>query len=96
MEKYSNYRIGVGARIDFPDVPSLFLEVLIKLSAGDSGIFNLSTLEKSVNCLKKLHKRGYSLTYQDDNWVSCEKKLPLLNPNEEYLAVSSLLKISLR
>ena len=90
VETYPNYRIGVGARIDLPDNPHLFLEVLIKLS-GDSGEFDLSTLEKSVNFLKVLQARGYALVYEDANWVSCETKLPLSNPNSEYTVISSLL-----
>ena len=86
-----NYRIGVGARIDLSDDPHFFLEVLINLS-GNSSEFDLSVLEKSVTCLKTLHARGYALTYEDAHWVSCETKLPLTNPKDEFLYASSLLK----
>ena len=92
LTKHSNYRIGVGARVDRSDKPSLFLEGLIRLSGDFGSNFDLLTLERSVNCLKLLHARGYSLTYEDANWISCDTNLLMTNPNEEYVVVSSMLK----
>jgi hypothetical protein len=90
LEKNQTYRIGVGARIDSPDAPSFFVEVLINLSDGH-GEVDLPRLEKTVICLNALHTRGYLLAY-DGNSVSCESKKGFQNLNDEYSAVKALMK----
>ena len=90
LEKTSSYRIGVGARIDSPNPPSFFLEVIMKLSTKN-GEVNLPNLEKTLHSLKKLKKRGYSLTYQDDNSISCEKTTSLHEISQEYETAKSII-----
>jgi hypothetical protein len=90
LEKTSLYRIGVGARAEAGGA-SFFLEVLLALSAGSDEV-DLGHLEKALNCLKTLKARGYLLTFEDNNKISCEATLKVGNPNQEYLAVKSVLK----
>ncbi|MCW4010885.1 MAG: hypothetical protein NWF05_09750 [Candidatus Bathyarchaeota archaeon] len=85
------YRIGVGARENPPDAPVFFVEVVVNL-ADESGEVDLPRLEQAISCLKTLQARGYTLTYEDGNCISCETTNPLQNPNEEYAAVEALMK----
>jgi hypothetical protein len=91
LEKNHAYRIGVGARANLPDASSFFVEVIINLSPKN-GEVDLWRLEKTLSCLKKLKTKGYSLTYEDGNCISCETTKPIQNLNEEYTALKSLKK----
>jgi hypothetical protein len=91
LQKTGAYRIGVGARANPPNAPSFFVEVMVRL-ADASGEVDLPRLERAIGCLKALQARGYALTYEDGNCISCETKNALQNPNEEILAVEALMK----
>jgi hypothetical protein len=91
LQKDPIYRIGVGARANPPDASSFFIEIVINLS-DESGEVNLPRLDRVIRCLKILQKRGYTLTYEDGNCISCETKKAIKNPNEEYLTVKSFMK----
>jgi hypothetical protein len=91
LHKTSTYRIGVGARADQSqsDVPSFFLEIIIKLSKENSEL-NLPRLERTLKFLKTLQTRGYSITCQDNNSVSCEIQTSNLEIHQEYTATKKL------
>jgi hypothetical protein len=91
LDRGLSYRIGVGARFESPDNYSLFIEILIYLCPA-SGNLDLKALGKSLACLKELEKRGYSLTCQDGECVSCEITVSTGRLAEEYFAVKSLMK----
>ncbi len=91
VEKNQNYRIGIGARADTSNFVSFFVEVIINLS-HESADVDLLLLEKALSCLKKLHRKGYALAYEDGYRISGETTKVITNPNEEYLAIKSLLK----
>jgi hypothetical protein len=91
LDRNLNFRIGIGVRLKPPDAPSFFVEILIYLCPTFSKA-DLSVLEKSLACLKKLQIRNYSLTCQDGNCISCEKAVPSKQLVEEYSAVKSLIK----
>jgi len=90
LEKTLSYRIGVGARIDSPNPPSFFIEVIVKFSTEDSEV-NLPRLEKTLRLLKALQTRGYSLTYQDGNSISCETTTSINLISQEYDATKSII-----
>ena len=90
LEKTPSYRIGVGARTDSPNPPSFFIEVIVKLST-ENGEVNLPRLEKTLRLLKALQTRGYSLTYQDDNSISCETTTSIHEISQEYDAAKSII-----
>ena len=92
LEKTPNYRIGVGARLTHPNLPSFFVEVLIYLCPNHSNAY-LTTLENSLTCLKELKAGKYALTCQD-NCVSCETTLPAHKLSEEYGKVEAIMKAS--
>ena len=89
LEKTPSYRIGVGARTELPN-PTLFIEVIVKLST-ENGEVNLSRLEKALRLLKALQTRGYSLTYQDGNSISCETTTSIHEISQEYDAAKSII-----
>lgn len=83
LEKTTSYRIGVGARTDPQNPPSFFIEVIVRLSTENDDV-NLTRLEKNLHLLKALQMRGYSLTYQDDNSITCEKTIFMREICQEY------------
>ncbi len=89
LEKTPSYRIGVGARTELPN-PALFVEVIIKLST-ENGDVNLSRLEKTLRLLEALQTRGYSLTYQDGNSISCETTTSINEISQECDAAKSII-----
>jgi hypothetical protein len=91
LEKNEIFRVGVGARANSLEEPPFFIEVNIKLSK-ESGEVDLLKLSKALKCLKSLQAKGYSLTYQDDTCISCEKTKNPENIAEEYNEVITLLK----
>lgn len=90
LEKAQLYRIGVGARTNSSNSPSFFIEVIVKLST-ENGEVNLSRLDKILRLLKALQTRGYSLTYQDDNSISCETTTSIHEISQEYEAAKSII-----
>jgi hypothetical protein len=90
LEKTQIYRIGVGARGNSPSPPSFFIEVIIKLST-ESGNVNLQHLKKILTSLEAMQKEGYSLTYQDDNSISCEKTISADKILQEHDAAKTIL-----
>ena len=90
LEKTPSYRIGVGARTELPN-PTLFIEVIVKLST-ENGEVNLSRLKKTLRLLKALQTRGYSLTYQDGNSISCETTTSIHEISQECDVAESIIK----
>jgi hypothetical protein len=64
--------------------------VIVKLST-ENGEVNLPRLEKILRLLKALQTRGYSLTYQDDNTISCETTISIHELSQEYEAAKSMI-----
>jgi hypothetical protein len=93
LERNEIFRVGVGARANTLEEPPFFVEVNIKLSK-ESGEVDLHKLSKTIECLKSLQAKGFSLTYQDGTCISCEKARDIQNLTEECTAVMSLLKTS--
>ncbi|MGQ9597461.1 MAG: hypothetical protein ACUVUS_08905 [Thermoproteota archaeon] len=85
------HRIGVGVRTESLANCSFFIEILVYLCPA-SGNPDLKTMRKCIDCLKELKKRGYSLTHQDGECVSCEAIVPAERLVEEYDAVKSLIE----
>jgi len=71
LSKDNNCRIGVGARLAPSGQLSFFIEVLVYLFTEPSEI-DLPLLERKLEFLEELEKRGYSLACQDDSCISCE------------------------
>ncbi len=91
LERNKAFRIGVVARADATNHPSFFIEIIISL-APDICEVDLPHLEKTLECLKALHARRYSLTYQDDNCISCETEVSAHKIAEEYAAAKALMQ----
>ncbi len=90
LEKNQAYRIGVGARAKMPTPPSFFVEAIINMATD--GEVNLIQLERILQCLKTLKDRGYTLTYEDGNCISCETTTPIQDADKEYRAIKTLLQ----
>ncbi len=90
LEKNQAYRIGVGARAKMPTPPSFFVEAIINMATD--GEVNLIQLERILQCLKTLKDRGYTLTYEDGNCISCETTTSVQDPNKEYQTIKMVFK----
>ena len=91
LERSRNYRIGIGARLEPPDQPSFFFEILVYL-CPQSSKFDLQVLEKNLVFLKELQAREYSLSCQDDKCITCETTVPPQNLAAEYETIKSIIK----
>ena len=94
LEKNQTYRIGVGARANLPETSSFFVEVVLNLAA-ENGEVDVARLEKILAFLKAIKARGYSLTFEDGNCISCETTAAVENPSEEYFALKTMMKTTL-
>jgi hypothetical protein len=90
IERNKTYRIGIGARVE-TTTPSFFVEIIINLTL-ESNEVNIHHLEKTINCLKHLREKNYTLTYQDFNCISCEANIEPQNLTKEYTTALKLLK----
>lgn len=90
LERSSNYRIGVGARLAPSGQPSFFLEALIYL-CPESGV-DLPLMEKNLMFSRELQARGYSLSCQDDGSILCETTVPPHNLATEYETIKRITK----
>jgi len=91
LEKTQACRIGVGARVNSSPQSSFFIEVIIKLSEENSEV-NLSRLKKIFLTLEVLQERGYKLTYQDGNSISCEKTMASHEISDECTTAKKLVR----
>ena len=91
VERNEIFRVGVGAKAKALEDSTFFVEVNLKLSP-ESGEVDMLRLEKTLQCLRTLQTRGYTLTCQDDTCISCEKTRDVQNVTKEYTTVTSLLK----
>ena len=71
----ADHRLGIVATAGKDGARTFSVELLVCALEGAAEL-ELSTLEKAVNTAEKLKSRGYSLTQQDDGWITCEKQLP--------------------
>ncbi len=74
IEKTINYRIGVGVRLNMPNPPHFFVEILLYLAPGNDRV-DVTHLKKSVRALKQLQTRYSSMVFQDGNCISCEREV---------------------
>lgn len=91
LDRGLSYRIGIGVRLRSSEDYFFFIEILIYLCPA-SGDLNLETMEKLLACLKEFEKRGYYLTCQDGECISCETTVSTERLAEEYVAAKSLIE----
>jgi pyruvate formate-lyase activating enzyme-like uncharacterized protein len=91
LARMRNCRVGVGARMESPAKPIFFIEIIAILCA-DHHTLNLNSLENNMLILKKLKKRGYTFSWEEDGAVSCELEVPAENLTLEYLTAISIIK----
>lgn len=75
VTKMQNCRIGVGVRVESPETPAYFVEVLVSLCSSQHPV-NLDIAEKSLFLLRQLDERGYMLNCEEDGCISCELIVP--------------------
>ncbi len=88
LEKTSNFRLGVGVRLDSDPASHFFVEVTINLTSVNE--VSTAQLEKAVMCLRQLESRGYTLTHQNGA-VTCESTISVDGVSDECQAVRHLL-----
>jgi hypothetical protein len=72
VSKSKAYRMGIGARVASSSSAVFFVEIVVNLSP-DGGEVDLESLKKALTVLGTLKKNGYTLTFQDDSCILCEK-----------------------
>ncbi|MBD3404630.1 MAG: hypothetical protein GF411_00665 [Candidatus Lokiarchaeota archaeon] len=83
------HRIGVGVRIKPASETYYFLEVI--LSLGKSRIVkNFEELQKLINLVSVLSKRGFITKIQDDSSFLCEREMNQSDVMEEYESILNL------
>ena len=85
LTRIRDFRVGVGARLESPAKPIFFIEIIASLCA-DCSVVNLNSLENKLLILRKLKERGYVLTCEENEDVSCEHAVPSENLTLEYEA----------
>ena len=94
LTRIRDFRVGVGARLESPAKPIFFIEIIASLCA-DRSVVNLNSLENKLLILRKLKERGYVLTCEEDEAVSCELVVPSENLTLEYDAAILIIKKNL-
>lgn len=85
------YRVGVGARLESRANPTFFVEIIVSLFVGQH-VVDLHILEKNLQALKQLNKRGYQLTCEEDGVISCELAVKSENLTTEYDVARSIVE----
>jgi hypothetical protein len=91
LAKNKNYRVGVGAEIAASNQPSFFFEILVYLCSGTMKV-DLPLLEKALILLKKLQAKGFSLSCQDSNCISCQRTVMAERLVAEYEDIESIMR----
>ena len=91
LARMPNCRVGVGARLEPPEQPIFFVEIIVSL-CGSHHVVNLDFLEKNLAVLKQLRGRGYLLACEEDGTVSCELAIPSENLTAEYEAATLIIE----
>ena len=94
LARMRNCRVGVGARLESSSKPIFFVEIIASLCA-DRSVVNLNSLENKLLILRKLKERGYVLTCEEDEAISCELVVPSENLTLEYDAAILIIKKNL-
>ncbi len=91
VSRTQNCRIGVGARLESPENPVFFVEVLVSL-CGSHHPVNLDFLERKLLLLRQLEERRYVLNCEEDGCISCELTVPSKNLIAECEVTSLIIK----
>ena len=91
LTRIRDFRVGVGARLESPEHPILFIEIIGSLCA-ERHVVNLNSLEKNLAILRQLKERGYVLTCEEDGTFSCELAVPSENLAAEYEAATLIIE----
>ena len=94
LTRIRDFRVGVGARLGSPAKPIFFIEIIASLCA-DRSVVNLNSLENKLLILRKLKERGYVLTCEEDEAISCELVVPSENLTLEYDAAILIIRKNL-
>ena len=94
LTRIRDFRVGVGARLESPAKPIFFIEIIASLCA-DRSVVNLNSLENKLLILRKLNERGYVLTCEEEEAISCELAVPSENLTLEYEAAILIIKKNL-
>ena len=92
LTRIRDFRVGVGARLESPEQPIFFIEIIGSLCT-ERHVVNLNSLEKNLAILRQLKERGYVLTCEEDGTFSCELAVPSENLAAEYEAATLIIEI---
>jgi hypothetical protein len=91
LEGTKNYRVGVGAEITPSNNPSFFFEVIVYL-CSESDEVDLSILERGLMFLKELEARGFLLSCEDSNCITCQRMVTQEEMAVEYEDIELLIR----
>ena len=91
LEKGEGFRIGLATRQDVAEPPSTALEFLVRLFCTGQRI-GPEDMERASGLVKGLAGMGYTIFFQDDGWISCERPVGALEAGEQARQLQSLLR----
>jgi len=91
IEQNGDFRIGTGVRMKEPEESDFFIEVVIIL-CDDGEDVDLSILKDKIDVIDELMDSGYEAKCDDDNSITCEKKIKGSNFEDEFLGLKKILK----
>lgn len=90
IEQNCDFRIGTGVRMKEAEDTDIFMEVVILL-CDDGDDVELDLLRGKIDVIEKLTYSGYEAKCDDDNSITCEKKIEGLNFDDEFLRLKDIL-----
>jgi len=91
LARSDGFRVGLSQERGGERTVETTIEVLVrlfwtgkKLQPGD--------MERAAAVVRALLDRGYSVYFQEDGWIACERPAGDVNPAEETLSIQRLLE----
>jgi hypothetical protein len=91
LAKTNDYRVGVGTEMTVSNQPSFFFEIVVYLCPGAEKA-DLQVLERGLILLKELEAKGFSLSCQDSNCISCHKTVIAERLVAEYEEIEPIIR----
>jgi len=82
LAKGEGFRIGLATGPGGARPPTCTIEFLVRLFPT-GGRIRPDDVERALELVRKLDGMGYSVWFQEDGWISCEKQVGDAGPEQE-------------
>lgn len=91
LAKGDGFRIGLATGLGGAEPPSDTIEFLVRLFPTGTTI-RPEDVERALDLVRKLDRMGYSVCFQEDGWISCEKPMGDAGPDDEARHLQSIMQ----